>query len=148
MHRIDRGSTGQNVCSSSPSSRLVCLISNHCPSVIISMNMTKPFHQGLLASADRSVCYWLEFSSYPYSEEHDEAHSYLRARCPAWCDRILLSHSFKSFIESEVLQSFSLWSPRLSFQTHRPTYNIMGRDVCVGDHKVCHRLTSSSQWCL
>ncbi len=40
--------------------------------------------------------------SYPYSEEHDEAHSYLRARCPAWCDRILLSHSFKNFVNTEV----------------------------------------------
>ncbi|CAF4048797.1 unnamed protein product [Rotaria sp. Silwood2] len=29
--------------------------------------------------------------SYPYSEEQHEARSYLRARCPAWCDRILLS---------------------------------------------------------
>jgi hypothetical protein len=56
------------------------------------------------------VCDWklklnLNFSfvwSYPYSEEHDEARSYLRARCPAWCDRILLSNSFKNFIINQV----------------------------------------------
>ena len=48
------------------------------------------------------LCFFLR-SSYPFSEEHDEARSYLRARCPAWCDRILLSHSFKSFVDKEVL---------------------------------------------
>lgn len=58
--------------------------------------------------------------SYPYSEERHEARSYLRARCPAWCDRILLSHSFKNFINTEISQ---------------PTYDIAGYDVCVGDHK-------------
>lgn len=45
--------------------------------------------------------------SYPYSEEHDEAHSYLRARCPAWCDRILLSHSFRPSIDIEVRESMN-----------------------------------------
>jgi len=58
--------------------------------------------------------------SYPYSEELNEPQSFLRARCPAWCDRILLSHSFRKFFDIE---------------THRPTYDIIGRDVCVGDHK-------------
>jgi inositol-1,4,5-trisphosphate 5-phosphatase len=59
--------------------------------------------------------------SYPYSEDHLEARSYLRARCPAWCDRILLSHSFKNLVNTE---------------TNQPTYDIIGYNVCVGDHKV------------
>lgn len=42
------------------------------------------------------------FYSYPYSEEQHEARSYLRARCPAWCDRILLSHSFKNVVDNQV----------------------------------------------
>jgi len=58
--------------------------------------------------------------SYPYSEQHHEARSYLRARCPAWCDRILLSHSFKDLVDTKAKQ---------------PTYDIIGYDVCVGDHK-------------
>ncbi|CAF0925367.1 unnamed protein product [Rotaria sordida] len=58
--------------------------------------------------------------SYPYSEEQHEARSYLRARCPAWCDRILLSHSLKNFVDT---------------QANPPIYDIMGYDVCVGDHK-------------
>lgn len=44
--------------------------------------------------------------SYPYSEEHHEARSYLRARCPAWCDRILLSHSLKNIVNTEVFIPF------------------------------------------
>jgi inositol-1,4,5-trisphosphate 5-phosphatase len=59
--------------------------------------------------------------SYPYSEDHLEARSYLRARCPAWCDRILLSHSFKNLVNTE---------------TNQPTYDIIGYNVCVGDHKM------------
>ncbi|CAF1439723.1 unnamed protein product [Rotaria sordida] len=58
--------------------------------------------------------------SYPYSEELAEAHSYLRVRCPAWCDRILLSHSFKNFVNTEI---------------NRPIYKSLGDDVCMGDHK-------------
>lgn len=41
--------------------------------------------------------------SYPFSEEYDEARSYLRVRCPAWCDRIFLSHSFKNMVYNEVI---------------------------------------------
>ncbi|UJR28749.1 hypothetical protein I4U23_009976 [Adineta vaga] len=58
--------------------------------------------------------------SYPYSEEQDEPQSYLRARCPAWCDRILLNHTFKKFVTTETSQT---------------TYDIIGKDVCMGDHK-------------
>ncbi|CAF0952281.1 unnamed protein product [Adineta steineri] len=58
--------------------------------------------------------------SYPYSEEFNEPRAYLRARCPAWCDRVLLSHSFKDFINTEITP---------------PTYDVIGKDVCMGDHK-------------
>lgn len=76
--------------------------------------------------------------SYPYSEEHHEARSYLRARCPAWCDRILLSHSLKNIVNTEVfIQFLSLSFHSTSFfQITRPTYDIIGYNVCVGDHKV------------
>ncbi|CAF1616835.1 unnamed protein product [Adineta ricciae] len=58
--------------------------------------------------------------SYPYSEEQHEPRAYLRARCPAWCDRILLNHVFKKSVASEKTQ---------------PTYNVIGENVCMGDHK-------------
>ena len=115
--------------------------------MIIYLNMKKPFHRGLLlilsCNLNSFVC------SYPYSEEHHEARSYLRARCPAWCDRILLSHSFKNIVNSEVRISF-LYSPShipsIIIQIDLPTYNIVGYNVCVGDHKVrsiCPRSFSS-----
>ena len=107
--RLARASIWQMFCSSS-ASRRVHSISNQPRSAIISTNTRKLFRQGLLR-IDRSIGHSVlvgHFSSYPYSEEYDEPHSYLRARCPAWCDRILLSHSFKSFIENEVRFSVSL----------------------------------------
>ncbi|CAF1259406.1 unnamed protein product, partial [Didymodactylos carnosus] len=58
--------------------------------------------------------------SYPFSEENNEARSYLKARCPSWCDRILLSHSLKSYVNLEE---------------NRSVYGIIGQDVCMGDHK-------------
>jgi hypothetical protein len=64
--------------------------------------MKKRFHRGLRIN---KLFYFFKIIfdfSYPYSEEHDEAHSYLRVRCPAWCDRILLSHSFKNTVNPEV----------------------------------------------
>ena len=66
------------------------------------------FHQGFyitfLASNESIALFFcfVSFFSYPYSEELHEARSYSRARCPAWCDRILLSHSFKDFIDNQV----------------------------------------------
>jgi len=72
------------------------------------LNMKKIFHRGL--SLKKKTIFRFNFVflflvlSYPYSEEYDEAGLYLRARCPAWCDRILLSHSFKNFVNSEVIK--------------------------------------------
>jgi inositol-1,4,5-trisphosphate 5-phosphatase len=62
--------------------------------------MKKLFHQGLRLKITQIFLFFV--FSYPYSEEHDEARSYLRARCPAWCDRILLSHSFNNLVDTEV----------------------------------------------
>lgn len=36
--------------------------------------------------------------SYPYSEEYTKPTQYMNTRCPAWCDRILMSHSAQEFI--------------------------------------------------
>ena len=115
---------------------------NSLPSTSICSNSTELFHRGLSTRREKRL-FTVRSFSYPYSEEHDEAHSFLRARCPAWCDRILLSHSFKPLLDLEVRPSplLVVVIERLSLQTHRPTYNIIGRDVCVGDHKVCPTLS-------
>lgn len=42
---------------------------------------------------------WLGFvCSYPYSEDSSQGKQYMNTRCPAWCDRILMSHSAKELI--------------------------------------------------
>lgn len=36
--------------------------------------------------------------SYPYSEDSNEGKQYMNTRCPAWCDRILLSTSARDLV--------------------------------------------------
>lgn len=36
--------------------------------------------------------------SYPYSEEYTKPTQYMNTRCPAWCDRILMSHTAQEFV--------------------------------------------------
>ncbi|XP_059819512.1 inositol polyphosphate-5-phosphatase A-like isoform X2 [Hypanus sabinus] len=56
--------------------------------------------------------------SYPYSEVNTEGTLYANTRCPAWCDRILMSPSaIEVVIKGEYV------------------YDMMGPEVCMGDHK-------------
>lgn len=36
--------------------------------------------------------------SYPYSEDSSQGEQYMNTRCPAWCDRILMSLSAKELV--------------------------------------------------
>lgn len=60
--------------------------------------------------------------SYPYEEEPSLPQDYMLTRCPAWCDRILMSPAAKNLI---IDNNFS--------SSH---YNIIGNNICMGDHKV------------
>ena len=101
-------------------------ILNRPRSVINCLNTTKPLRRGWSIStrADEvSLTTVRLLSSYPYSEEHNEARLYLRARCPAWCDRILLNHSFKTHVNVEVrcLPLVHLDNDRDAFRQSRPS---------------------------
>lgn len=61
--------------------------------------------------------------SYPYSEEYTKPTQYMNTRCPAWCDRILMSHSAQKFIRKSEDGEKSV------------VYNTVGSNVCMGDHK-------------
>ncbi|XP_061673524.1 inositol polyphosphate-5-phosphatase A isoform X2 [Syngnathoides biaculeatus] len=61
--------------------------------------------------------------SYPYSEEYTKPTQYMNTRCPAWCDRILMSHSAQQFIRSGADGARSV------------IYDTLGPNVCMGDHK-------------
>lgn len=59
--------------------------------------------------------------SYPFCEDVNDGLSYMKTRCPSWCDRILLSHSAKNIIVND--------------EKHKPKYDVIGRETCMGDHK-------------
>uniref|UniRef100_F1SDI6 inositol-polyphosphate 5-phosphatase n=1 Tax=Sus scrofa TaxID=9823 RepID=F1SDI6_PIG len=61
--------------------------------------------------------------SYPYSEDSSQGRQYMNTRCPAWCDRVLMSLSAKELI----LRSES--------EEKAATYDHIGPSVCMGDHK-------------
>ncbi|XP_035022508.1 inositol polyphosphate-5-phosphatase A [Hippoglossus stenolepis] len=61
--------------------------------------------------------------SYPYSEEYTKPTQYMNTRCPAWCDRILMSHTAQEFIR------------RRDDGERGIVYNTLGPNVCMGDHK-------------
>lgn len=76
----------------------------------------------LLLYKDKVYEYDVDFPpSYPFSEDVNDGISYMKTRCPSWCDRILLSHSSKDIIFQD--------------EKHKPKYHIIGKDVCMGDHK-------------
>ncbi|EDO49130.1 predicted protein [Nematostella vectensis] len=59
--------------------------------------------------------------SYPFSDDIKEGMLYNNSRCPSWCDRVFLSHSARKMVIQDV--------------DHSVTYDMIGRKVCMGDHK-------------
>ncbi|XP_056637779.1 inositol polyphosphate-5-phosphatase A isoform X2 [Diorhabda sublineata] len=57
--------------------------------------------------------------SYPFEEKISHGTIYMQTRCPAWCDRVLLSKSAKKLIKNDT----------------DTKYGLMGIKTCMGDHK-------------
>ncbi|KAM9476399.1 inositol polyphosphate-5-phosphatase A isoform 2-T2 [Clarias gariepinus] len=73
--------------------------------------------------------------SYPYSEDSSQGKQYMNTRCPAWCDRILMSSSAKELVVKPETEEKSI------------TYDNIGPNVCMGDHKpvfLSFRLTTGA----
>ncbi|KAK3554149.1 hypothetical protein QTP70_019076, partial [Hemibagrus guttatus] len=73
--------------------------------------------------------------SYPYSEDSSQGKQYMNTRCPAWCDRILMSSSAKDLVVKPEPEEKSI------------TYDNIGPSVCMGDHKpvfLSFRLTTGA----
>lgn len=47
------------------------------------------------------------FFSYPYSEDSSQGKQYMNTRCPAWCDRILMSPSARDMLLKVSLYFYS-----------------------------------------
>lgn len=66
------------------------------------------------------LCVFLFFSpsSYPYSEDSSQGKQYMNTRCPAWCDRILLSASARDLVLKVSLRTglfFRFYSSLVAF---------------------------------
>ncbi|KAF4530600.1 hypothetical protein B566_EDAN006806 [Ephemera danica] len=60
--------------------------------------------------------------SYPFEEDESGARCYMMTRCPAWCDRVVLSHTARELVSQN--------------QDGRPVeYGVIGPNSCMGDHK-------------
>ncbi|XP_025834536.1 type I inositol 1,4,5-trisphosphate 5-phosphatase isoform X2 [Agrilus planipennis] len=62
--------------------------------------------------------------SYPFEEKVLQGTQYMLTRCPAWCDRVLLSHTAKKLIADEK----------------KVEYGLIGWNTCMGDHKPVYLL--------
>jgi hypothetical protein len=85
----------------------------------------------VLAFGDRLFEHEIRFApSYPFQDVH-----YATTRCPAFCDRVLLSQSARPLISrvSRLPRSFGPLI-RALFQ---PQYALIGSAHPMGDHKAC-----------
>ncbi|XP_053665791.1 uncharacterized protein LOC128714898 [Anopheles marshallii] len=92
----------------------------------------------------RSILYEFPITfppSYPYEEDPFLPGAYMATRCPAWCDRILVSPAARKLICEEMpdnrREDCKQGDEPASFTSDHPTvsYGIIGANVCMGDHK-------------
>ncbi|KAF4514216.1 UNVERIFIED_CONTAM: hypothetical protein B566_EDAN019459 [Ephemera danica] len=79
------------------------------------------------------------------SRDESGARCYMMTRCPAWCDRVVLSHTARELVSQvnvcqmspssfyfQLMQLVCLWQN----QDGRPVeYGVIGPNSCMGDHK-------------
>ncbi|XP_023183803.1 type I inositol 1,4,5-trisphosphate 5-phosphatase isoform X1 [Xiphophorus maculatus] len=91
------------------------------------------FDKELLVFKDRLDEMEITFPpTYPYSEDVRHAKQYNTTRCPAWCDRILMSTSAKLLVakpEDEREEG------ERENEENSIVYDNIGPNVCMGDHK-------------
>ncbi|KAF6208756.1 hypothetical protein GE061_014495 [Apolygus lucorum] len=70
--------------------------------------------------------------SYPFIEDSSNENSdYMETRCPAWCDRVLLSQSARPLVHGDGECSIE--------------YGLIGKSSCMGDHKPVYLLGGLEQ---
>ncbi|KAH8276948.1 hypothetical protein KR026_002686 [Drosophila bipectinata] len=79
----------------------------------------KKYDRELEPLKDVLVEYPIQFvPSYPFEEDPEMPTDYMSTRCPAWCDRILMSPQVQEIVKND-----------------ESTYGMIGEAVCMGDHK-------------
>ncbi|KAL4148770.1 hypothetical protein QTP88_002930 [Uroleucon formosanum] len=64
--------------------------------------------------------------SYPFEENEHEGMNYMQTRCPAWCDRVVLSTGAKLLINEKAFEEDNFGEVE---------YDLIGKKTCMGDHK-------------
>ncbi|XP_024083593.1 type I inositol 1,4,5-trisphosphate 5-phosphatase isoform X2 [Cimex lectularius] len=59
--------------------------------------------------------------SYPFIEDSTTVSDYMETRCPAWCDRVLLSQTARPLVHGDGESNLE--------------YGVIGKSSCMGDHK-------------
>lgn len=76
--------------------------------------------------------------SYPFKEDTSGGYSYMKTRCPAWCDRILFNAAGNRMIHSKSIDTTNMDSEKrieLLQNQGDVIYRLMGNSVPMGDHK-------------
>lgn len=76
--------------------------------------------------------------SYPFKEDTSGAYSYMKTRCPAWCDRILFNAAGGNLIyskESKIAEQTGAEKIESIQNQGDVIYRLMGSSVPMGDHK-------------
>lgn len=63
------------------------------------LSQLKEFDKEMECFAQQLFEFPIHFApSYPYMEDTQVGHHYMRTRCPAWCDRVVLSETAKLLV--------------------------------------------------
>ncbi|XP_050099039.1 uncharacterized protein LOC126579613 isoform X1 [Anopheles aquasalis] len=103
---------------------------SHCDQSTFKEQWLRQFDREL--DSLRSVLYEYPITfppSYPYEEDPLQPGAYMTTRCPAWCDRILISPAARKLICGGVDNTMA------KHDTGVTNYGVIGSDVCMGDHK-------------
>uniref|UniRef100_A0A182RJ39 inositol-polyphosphate 5-phosphatase n=1 Tax=Anopheles funestus TaxID=62324 RepID=A0A182RJ39_ANOFN len=114
----------------------------HCDQSTFKENWLRQFDREL--ESLRSILYEFPITfppSYPYEEDPFQPGAYMATRCPAWCDRILVSPAARKLICDDVPddggEDCKQSDEPANLASDHPTvsYGIIGANVCMGDHK-------------
>uniref|UniRef100_A0A182T7H0 inositol-polyphosphate 5-phosphatase n=1 Tax=Anopheles maculatus TaxID=74869 RepID=A0A182T7H0_9DIPT len=106
----------------------------HCDQSTFKKNWLRQFDREL--ESLRSILYEFPITfppSYPYEEDPFQPGSYMATRCPAWCDRILVSPAARKLICDDGSADGPVTGDTDDSST--VSYGIIGANVCMGDHK-------------
>lgn len=106
--------------------------------VFLNFEWLKHFDKESEAFSNILTEYQIKFApSYPFEENISKATSYMPTRCPAWCDRILFSHSAEKIIDNQLSHEYDLLGLKTCMGDHKPVY--LRLSLRTGAGKICNQ---------